>query len=115
MIDVILYTQFTKSMGVVYAQLNEYIKNKPIRNLYLIGESKLVNLLVEWAKAQGIPCTIQNILWDKFGYEAFKKAVVDLIIDKHIDVVLIPHLDANSLELAHLAKIKNIKIDVLNG
>lgn len=111
---VLLYTQAKHFSDHFYVELNYLHKTTPIECLWVIGDSLITGTFIKWAADNGIPTKTKEILWAKYNYDAFNRAVSS-IMKEGIDLVVIPVIDTNSLDLSHVARLKGIPVISLSN
>lgn len=113
---VLLHAQAPSFLDGYYNSLNDLHKRGPIALLLTLSDGTYVtDMFVEWAGKVGIPVEDQVIRWDKYGYDAFQRTIVSTLKKHNVELIIVPAIDSSSLELVHIAKLKNIKVMSLNG
>jgi hypothetical protein len=113
---VLLHTLTPAFMDGYFTSLNDLHKETPIDTMLILDAgTPVTDVFVEWAGNVGIPVEDQIIRWDKYGYDAFQRTVLSVLKKYAVDLIIVPAIDSSSLELVHIAKLKNIKVMSLNG
>ena len=106
---VLLYLNPTMFLDGIYFVLSDTHEKTPIEKLYLTGGTEASReRLHMWCVEKNIPTETLAVNWTKYGFSAFNKAVNAVI--KDVKLVIIPHIDANTIDLSHIARVENVPI-----
>lgn len=109
---VLIYLHTTMFLDSAYTALNDVHEKTPIEKLYVIGGTEHFREQVHmYGGATGIPTETLTPNWTKFGFSALNK-VVRSVLDG-VGLVILPNIDANSLDLSHIARDAGVTVKSL--
>ena len=108
----VIYTQgsTTNSDLWVFSRLDTLFQSRGAYELILIGTEETNEPFLAWTQAKSVGCRVHEINSTKHGYSALIKTVKRLFHDEKIDLLVVHNIDAQSMDITHIARTKEIRV-----
>jgi|TARA_R110000787_G_scaffold163348_1_gene276562 hypothetical protein len=97
----------------IFSRLQSVFGTKLDVELILIGTEETNEPFRAWAKANGVRSRTHVTLSDKYGYSALVKSIKRLFHEETITGLLVLKIDAQSMDISHIARDKQVRVITL--
>lgn len=113
--EVVIYTQGYMSDECVFSSMDRYALQYVFEQkvVHLLGTEKSNAPFLIWANANKVAFRVPEVNYTKYGYSALQRVARSLFQNDEVKTLVVSHIDANSLEITHMAKVKGIEVITL--